>query len=74
MCQLLIKLYSYPTVYSKDRDETTKSLVRIGSELDVSYIVTGSGRKIADIIRISIRLYEASTERLLWTNTFDGKN
>jgi len=53
--------------------EISKNLASIGSELKVSYIVTGSVRKIADDIRVYVQLYEASTEHLLWANEYNGK-
>lgn len=45
----------------------------IGEELGARYIVTGSLRKSADRIRISVQLADAQTGSHMWSNRFDRK-
>lgn len=46
---------------------TTKSIPEMAKELEVSYVVEGSGQKIGDQIVLNIQLIEASTDRHLWS-------
>ncbi len=47
-----------------------KSLVEIAKELDVNYIVEGSGQKYGDDILLNIRLLEAKTDRHLFSEQY----
>ena len=46
------------------------SFKKIASELNVANILTGSVRRSGDIIKISARLIECSTNKFLWGETF----
>jgi TolB-like protein/Flp pilus assembly protein TadD len=46
------------------------SYKKIASELNVANILTGSVRRSGDIIKISARLIECSTNKFLWGETF----
>ncbi len=54
----------------KNRDMDVK---QIGRELGVRYVLEGSVRKAADLVRISSQLVDASTGANLWADRFDGK-
>jgi TolB-like protein/AraC-like DNA-binding protein len=45
----------------------------VRTELGVSYILTGSVRKIDDDIRITAQLIDVNTGHHLWAETYDGK-
>lgn len=49
---------------------TSKSIPEIAKELNVNYIVEGSGQKIGDRILLNIQLIEASTDKHLWGNQY----
>lgn len=49
---------------------TTKSIPEMGRELNVSYIVEGSGQKIGDQILLNIQLIDAATDRHLWARQY----
>jgi TolB-like protein/AraC-like DNA-binding protein len=49
---------------------TSKSIPEIAKELNVNYIVEGSGQKMGDRIVLNIQLIEASTDRHLWGNQY----
>lgn len=50
------------------------SYKKIASELNVANILTGSVRRSGDIIKISARLIECSTNKFLWGETFQRNN
>ncbi len=54
-----LKIMSRQSV-DKYQGEVTRNLAGIGAELRVSHILTGSVRKVAENIRISVHLYDAS--------------
>lgn len=45
---------------------TTKSIPEVAKELNVNYLVEGSGQKIGDRILLNIQLIEAATDKHLW--------
>jgi len=49
---------------------TEKSIPEIAKELNVNYIVEGSGQKMGNKILLNIQLIEASTDRHLWGNQY----
>ena len=46
---------------------------RIGRELAVHYVVTGSVRKAGDIVRVAVQLIDAETGSTAWADRFDRK-
>ena len=50
---------------------TTKTIVEIAKELGVATILQGSVRKAGDSVRISVQLIDGSTDKHLWSETFD---
>ncbi len=52
--------------------ETPKHLHEIAKELDVQAIVEGSVLRSRDRVRITVRLFEAATDRQLWAQSYDG--
>ncbi len=53
--------------------EGSPSISRIGRELKVGAVLHGSVRSVEDDLRVSIRLVDASSERLLWSEDYDRK-
>lgn len=49
---------------------THKSIPEMAEELDVNYIVEGSGQKIGDHILLNIQLIDASRDRHLWAKQY----
>jgi adenylate cyclase len=49
------------------------NIKQVGRELGVRYVLEGSVRKVAGRVRITGQLIEASTERHLWADKFDGE-
>ncbi|MBG0858587.1 MAG: helix-turn-helix domain-containing protein, partial [Bacteroidales bacterium] len=49
---------------------STKTIPVIGKELDVNYIVEGSGQKVGRSFRIRIQLIEVSTDRHIWGDSY----
>ena len=47
------------------------TLPEIAEELDVTYIVEGSGQKLGDQILLNIQLIEASSDRHLWAEQYN---
>jgi len=50
---------------------STKSIPEIARELDVNYIVEGSGQKYGSTFKLTVRLIETSTDERLWANSFE---
>lgn len=50
-----------------------KSLVTIGQELDVDYILEGSVRREADRVRVTAQLIRVKDQTHLWAETYDQK-
>jgi len=52
---------------------TRKTVVRIGHELDVDYIVEGSVRRDGDHVRISAQLIQVDGQTHLWAQSYDDE-
>jgi TolB-like protein/Tfp pilus assembly protein PilF len=52
---------------------TNKRIAEIGRELDVGSVLEGSVRKAENMIRVSIQLIYAKTDRHLWAQNYDGE-
>jgi len=48
-----------------------KTIPEIARELDVDFLIEGSGQKIGDQILLNIQLIEARTDKHLWANQFN---
>jgi TolB-like protein len=51
--------------------DADKSMLEIGRELGAAHLIEGSVARQGDNIRISVRLIEASSEQLTWSNLYD---
>jgi TolB-like protein/tetratricopeptide (TPR) repeat protein len=51
--------------------DTNLGIPAIASELNVRHIVEGSVRKSGETIRVTAQLIDATTDRHLWSNTYD---
>ncbi|MDW7692860.1 helix-turn-helix domain-containing protein [Flammeovirgaceae bacterium SG7u.111] len=51
----------------------SKTMPELSEELNVSYIIEGSGQKIGDEILLNIQLVEAATDQQLWTQSYKRK-
>lgn len=49
----------------------TKTVPEIAKELNVSYVVEGSGQKIDDKILLTIQLIDATSDKHLWSEQFE---
>jgi TolB-like protein/AraC-like DNA-binding protein len=52
---------------------TTKTIPLIGKELDVNYIVEGSGQKFGNTFRLRINLIEVSTDKYIWAKSYQQR-
>ena len=52
---------------------TVKTAPVIGKELNVNYIIEGSGQKYGNKFRIRIQLIEVSTDKHIWAESFQHK-
>lgn len=52
---------------------TTKTIPEIGKELDVNYIVEGSGQKYGNTFRLRVQLIEVSTDKHLWAKSYQQR-
>ena len=50
---------------------TTKSVPEIAKELNVSYILEGSGQKYGDEIRLTVQLIDAIHDKHIWSSPYD---
>jgi serine/threonine-protein kinase len=50
---------------------TTTDARRIGTELRVGFVVEGTVRISGERVRVTVRLVDTESERLLWTNAYD---
>jgi len=50
---------------------TTKPIREIGKELDVNFIVEGSGQKSGNSSLLRVNLIEVSTDRHIWTDSYE---
>jgi TolB-like protein/AraC-like DNA-binding protein len=55
------------------RNNNTKTIPQIAKELDVNYIVEGSGQKYGDRVLLSIQLIEAESDKQLFSRQYDRK-
>jgi class 3 adenylate cyclase/TolB-like protein/tetratricopeptide (TPR) repeat protein len=56
----------------KYRENPDPDIESIGKELDVSYILEGSVRKISNDVRVTVQLINAISGDHLWGDTYDG--
>lgn len=47
-----------------------KSILEIAKELNVNYLVEGSGQKVGDKVMLNIQLIDASADRQVWTHQY----
>jgi TolB-like protein/AraC-like DNA-binding protein len=52
---------------------TTKSIPEIGKELDVNYVVEGSGQKFGNTFRLRVQLIEVSTDKHIWAKSYQQR-
>ena len=52
---------------------TNKGVPEIAKELNVNYLVEGSGQRVGDQILLNIQLIEASTDRPIWVAQYNQK-
>tara|TARA_R110002050_G_scaffold56512_3_gene127183 strand:+ start:140928 stop:142988 length:2061 start_codon:yes stop_codon:yes gene_type:complete len=52
---------------------TNKSIPEIAKELDVNYLVEGSGQRVGDQVLLNIQLIDASTDRPIWVKQYNQK-
>ena len=50
---------------------TTKSIKEIGRELGVAFVLEGSVRRAANMVRVTGQLIDARTDRQVWAKAFD---
>lgn len=77
MEDLLINMQSIKDLRVLGRTSTEKyrnhlkSIPEIAGELNVAYIIEGSGQRYGDKIRLRIQLVEGSTDRHIWADSYD---
>ena len=52
---------------------TNKSIPEIAEELNVNYLVEGSGQRVGDQVLLNIQLIDASTDRPIWVKQYNQK-
>lgn len=52
---------------------TNKSISEIAEELDVNYLVEGSGQRVGDQVLLNIQLIEAATDMPIWSKQYNQK-
>lgn len=52
---------------------TDKSISEIAEELDVNYIVEGSGQREGDQVLLNIQLVDASSDKVVWVKQYNEK-
>jgi TolB-like protein/AraC-like DNA-binding protein/Tfp pilus assembly protein PilF len=52
---------------------TTKNISEIGRELDVNYVVEGSGQKFGSTFRLRVQLIEVSTDSHIWAKSYQQR-
>lgn len=50
---------------------TNKSIPEIAEELDVNYLVEGSGQRVGDQVLLNIQLIEAATDKPIWVKQYN---
>jgi len=53
------------------RDNTTRNMRQIGTELGVGSIVEGGVQRAGDTVRINVQLIDAQTDEHLWAETYE---
>jgi TolB-like protein/AraC-like DNA-binding protein/Tfp pilus assembly protein PilF len=53
--------------------KTTKNISEIGKELDVNYVVEGSGQKFGSTFRLRVQLIEVSTDKHVWAKSYQQR-
>ncbi|HAQ19445.1 MAG TPA: hypothetical protein DCR40_09475 [Prolixibacteraceae bacterium] len=53
------------------RINSTKKINQIAGELDVSYVVDGSGQKIGDQLKVTVNLIEGNTNKIIFSESFN---
>jgi TolB-like protein len=51
--------------------DTTKSIAEIAKELNVVYILEGSGQKYGNNIRLRVQLIDAKNDKHLWSKSYE---
>jgi adenylate cyclase len=51
--------------------ETDMTTAEIAEELGVHYLLTGSGRRAGNNVRVSAQLIDATTGKIIWSNNYD---
>ena len=51
--------------------KTDKGIPEIAEELNVNYLVEGSGQRVGDQVLLNIQLIEASTDRPIWVEQYN---
>ena len=52
---------------------TNKSIPEIAKELNVNYLIEGSGQRVGDQVLLNIQLIEASSDRPIWVEQYKRK-
>ena len=52
---------------------TNKNVPDIAEELDVNYLVEGSGQRIGDRILLNVQLIDATTDKTIWVEQYNKK-
>ncbi|WP_258105700.1 helix-turn-helix domain-containing protein [Marinoscillum sp. MHG1-6] len=68
-----LRVISRTSVEQYRKELNNKPLTEIGKELNVSYIVEGSGQKYGDEMLLSIQLIEVPTDRHIWSKQYKRK-
>jgi TolB-like protein len=77
MEDLLINLQSIKELRVPGRTTTEqyrnnpKSIAEIASEMNVAYIVEGSGQRYGNKIRLRVQLVEGATDKHIWADSYD---
>ena len=53
------------------RGEVRQAIPKIAKQLDVNYIVEGSGQKYGNSVRLRVQLIEAATDKHLWAESYE---
>jgi TolB-like protein len=64
-----LRVISHTTV--EQYRNTTKTIREIGKELDVNYIVKGSGQKSGNTSLLRVSLIEVSSDKHIWTDSYE---
>jgi len=77
MEELLINLQTIKELRVPGRTSTEqyrnnpKPIPEIATEMNVAYVVEGSGQRFGDIIRLRVQLVEGATDRHIWADSYD---